>query len=209
MYILASPVLWNLHVILDVSGIIEKFNVYATLAIIPRTKEINRALWLVHAFIKTLNFKLLGRSFSLLHDFLPEEFGSSTISQLFRKRILSICLYVLCNWLTFQKLHMKKYYSSVTWNIKLHVTAFYNDKIYTFNAMLMFFVLPPPTHTCIWPNSPRGQQSKDTFHKVMGLLYHNNGLMDQRPISTHTHLHYFSIQKLLIQCMDFVDTKDM
>ncbi len=30
--------------ILDVSGIFEKFNVYATLAIIPRTKEINKAL---------------------------------------------------------------------------------------------------------------------------------------------------------------------
>ncbi len=29
--------------LLDVSGIIEKFNVYATLAIIPRTKEINKA----------------------------------------------------------------------------------------------------------------------------------------------------------------------
>ncbi len=55
--------------ILDVSGIIEKFNVYATLAIIPRTKEINKAFWLVHKFIKTLNFKLLGRRISLLHDF--------------------------------------------------------------------------------------------------------------------------------------------
>ncbi len=28
---------------IDVSGIIEKFNVYATLAIMPRTKEINKA----------------------------------------------------------------------------------------------------------------------------------------------------------------------
>ena len=31
--------------ILDVSGIIEKFNVYATLAIMPRTKGINKAFW--------------------------------------------------------------------------------------------------------------------------------------------------------------------
>ncbi len=56
-------------VTLDVSGIIEKINVYATLAIVPRTKEINKALWLVYIFIKTLNFKLLGRRISLLHDF--------------------------------------------------------------------------------------------------------------------------------------------
>ncbi len=54
---------------LDVSGIIEKFNVSATLAIIPRTKEINKAHWLVHIFITTVNFKLLGRRISLLHDF--------------------------------------------------------------------------------------------------------------------------------------------
>ena len=33
------------HRALDVSGIIEKFNVYATLAIMPRTKGINKAFW--------------------------------------------------------------------------------------------------------------------------------------------------------------------
>ena len=53
--------------ILDISGIIEKFNVYVTLAIIPRMKSINRALWLVHIFIKTLHFSLLGRRISPLY----------------------------------------------------------------------------------------------------------------------------------------------
>ena len=53
---------------LDVSGIIEKLNVYATLAIIPRTKEINIAFWLVHIFIKTLKVALIGRRISLLYD---------------------------------------------------------------------------------------------------------------------------------------------
>ena len=34
---------FNMHKTLDVSVIIDKFNVYVTLAIIPRTKEINKA----------------------------------------------------------------------------------------------------------------------------------------------------------------------
>ncbi len=36
-------------------------NVYATLANIWRTKEINKAFWLVHIFIQTITFSLLGR----------------------------------------------------------------------------------------------------------------------------------------------------
>ena len=56
----------NLHR-LDISGISEKFNVYVTLAIIPRTKNIKRAFWLVHILIKTLSSSLLGRRLSLLH----------------------------------------------------------------------------------------------------------------------------------------------
>ncbi len=57
---------WNLPK-LDVSRIIEKFNVYVTLAIIPRTKDIHKAFWLVHIFIETLSFLLLGRRISLLY----------------------------------------------------------------------------------------------------------------------------------------------
>ncbi len=52
---------------IDVSGIIEKFNVYVTLTIIPRMIHINKAFWLVHIFIKTLSFALLGRRISLLY----------------------------------------------------------------------------------------------------------------------------------------------
>ncbi len=113
-------------VTIDVSGIIEKF--YATLAIISRTKEFNKAfkysrtplqrtpmgpgltvrpkifgagqnrsfkrgvrLTRVFArrgstvFIKTLSFSLLGRKNSLLYYV-----GSSTISHLFRKRLIRI-----------------------------------------------------------------------------------------------------------------------
>ena len=56
---------WNLLVleVIDVSGIMEKFNIYITLAIIPRMKDINKAFWLVHMFIKTLSFSLLGKYF--------------------------------------------------------------------------------------------------------------------------------------------------
>ena len=50
---------------LDVSGIIAKFNVYVTSAIIPRTENINNAFWFVHIFIKTLSFSLLWRRISL------------------------------------------------------------------------------------------------------------------------------------------------
>ncbi len=53
--------------ILDVSGIIGKFNVYVTLAITSRTKEINNAFWLVHIFIKALSFSSLGRRIPLLY----------------------------------------------------------------------------------------------------------------------------------------------
>ncbi len=47
--------------LIDISGIIEKFTVYVT-AILPRRKNINKAFWLVHIFIKT---SLLGRRISL------------------------------------------------------------------------------------------------------------------------------------------------
>ena len=52
---------------LHISGINEKFNIYVTLAIILRTKDINKAFCLVHIFHKTLSFLLLGRRISLLY----------------------------------------------------------------------------------------------------------------------------------------------
>ena len=67
LYELNIPLLSPRPFILDVSGIIEKFNVYAMLAIIPRTKEINKPFWLVHIFIKTLSFLLLWKRISLLY----------------------------------------------------------------------------------------------------------------------------------------------
>ena len=63
-----QSVFWSVIDSIDVSGIIEKFNVYVTLAILPRTKDIHKAFWLVHIFIKTLSFLLLGRRISLLYD---------------------------------------------------------------------------------------------------------------------------------------------
>ena len=52
---------------IDVSGIIEKFNIYVTLAIIPRTiNTIELSDWFIF-FIKTLGFSLLGRKISLLY----------------------------------------------------------------------------------------------------------------------------------------------
>ena len=68
--------------IIDVSGIIEKFNVCVTLAIIPRMKNINKVCdW----FISSSKH----RSFSLLGSLLGE-LGFSTISHLFRKRLIVI-----------------------------------------------------------------------------------------------------------------------
>ncbi len=55
---------------IDVSRIIEKFNVNVTLAIIPRTKDLNKAFWLVHIFIKTLSFSLFGGRIWLFYNIL-------------------------------------------------------------------------------------------------------------------------------------------
>ncbi len=52
---------------IDVSGIIEKLNVYVTLTIRPRAMKIKQAFWFVHILIKTVSSSLLGRRFSLLH----------------------------------------------------------------------------------------------------------------------------------------------
>ncbi len=61
--------------LLDVSGIIERFNVYVTLAIMPRKKDINKAFWLVHICIKTPSFPLLGRRISLLYHVYKKNFA--------------------------------------------------------------------------------------------------------------------------------------
>ncbi len=61
--------------LLDVSRIIEKFNVYVTLAIIPMTKDINKAFWSVFIFIKILSFSLLGRRISLLYHVYYKNFA--------------------------------------------------------------------------------------------------------------------------------------
>ena len=58
--------LLNSLISIDVSGIIEKFNLFVTLTIVPRMANINRAFWLVHIFIKTLHSQL-GRRISLLY----------------------------------------------------------------------------------------------------------------------------------------------
>ncbi len=87
---------------IDISGIIEKFNVYVTSAIILRTKHINHQRSEL-SVISHQNIKLLfirEKNFTLI-QFLLEKFVSSTITQFFRKRLFWMRKLILrsANWL--------------------------------------------------------------------------------------------------------------
>ncbi len=78
---------------IDVSGIIEKFSVYATLAILPKDER-NQQSFLISSYIyQNTKFLVIREKKFTLMPCLLKEFGSSTISHLFRKCLLKSAWY--------------------------------------------------------------------------------------------------------------------